>query len=114
MLSIREAGFVRDEDRLDNVLGWLGTASALSEYLATEPWQRGIRRTWSFRSSPERVWRAFSEPDEFIAWWGGTEQPQIRAGYEGWFTWPTEGRFAMRIDRVEPPSYLAWRWAIEA
>jgi uncharacterized protein YndB with AHSA1/START domain len=113
VLTIRESGFVRDADRLDNVLGWLGAATALSDHLATESWQRGIRRTWSFRSSPDRVWRAFSEPEEFTAWWGGTEPPEIREGYEGWFNFPTEGRFAMRIDRVEPPTYLSWRWAIE-
>ena len=112
-LTIREEGFVRDVDRRDNVLGWLGTVSGLSEHLAAEPWERGIRRTWSFRSSPERVWRAFGDSTEFIAWWGGTEQPEIRESYEGWFAWPTEGRFAMRIDRVEPPTYLAWRWSIQ-
>jgi uncharacterized protein YndB with AHSA1/START domain len=112
-LTIREEGFVRDADRLDNVLGWLGTVSALSEHLATEPWEHGIRRTWSFRSSPDRVWRAFSDPADFLAWWGGTEPPEIREGYEGWFAWPTEGRFAMRIDRVEPPTYLAWRWSMD-
>jgi uncharacterized protein YndB with AHSA1/START domain len=112
-LTIREEGFVREADRLDNVLGWFGTVAGLSEHLAKEPWERGIRRTWSFRSSPERVWRAFSDPAEFMAWWGGTERPEIRDAYEGWFSWPTEGRFAMRIDRVEPPAYLAWRWSIQ-
>ncbi|HET9344088.1 MAG TPA: SRPBCC domain-containing protein [Candidatus Limnocylindrales bacterium] len=112
LLTIREDGFVRDADRIDNVLGWFGTVAGLSEYLATEPWERGIRRTWSFRSSPERVWRAFSDPADFLQWWGGTEQPEIREGYEGWFVWPTEGRHAMRIDRVEPPTYLAWRWSM--
>jgi uncharacterized protein YndB with AHSA1/START domain len=113
LLTIREEGFVREADRLDNVLGWLGTVSGLSEHLADQPWERGIRRTWSFRSSPERVWRAFSDSHEFITWWGGQEIPEIREGYEGWFSWPTEGRFAMRIDRVEPPAYLAWRWSIQ-
>ena len=112
-LTIREEGFERAADRLDNVLGWLGTVSGLSEHLATESWERGIRRTWSFRSSADRVWRAFSDPGEFTAWWGGTERPEIREGYEGWFAWPTEGRFAMRIDSVEPPTYLAWRWSIQ-
>jgi uncharacterized protein YndB with AHSA1/START domain len=112
LLTIREEGFVRDADRLDNVLGWLGTVAGLLGYLAKEPWERGIRRTWSFRSSPDRVWRAFSDPAELSAWWGGTERPEIREGYEGWFAWPTEGRFAMRIDRVEPPTYLAWRWSM--
>lgn len=110
ILTIRETGFVRDEDRRLNVQGWLDTVGALGQHLASEPWQAGIRRTWSFRSAPERVWRAFGNATELSAWWGGTEPPEIREGYEGWFAWPTEGRFAMRIDRVEPPTYLAWRW----
>jgi uncharacterized protein YndB with AHSA1/START domain len=113
VLTIRESGFAEERDRRDNTLGWLGTVSGLSEYLATEPWQRGIRRTWAFTSSPDRVWRAFGDSAEFSAWWGGTETLEIREGYEGWFAWPTEGRFAMRIDRVEPPTYLSWRWAID-
>ena len=109
-LHLRETGFESPAARRGNVEGWLDELSELVELLADADWQHGIRRTWRFRSSPERVWQAFGDPTEFSAWWGGTEPIEIRPGYEGWFAWPTEGRFAMRIERVEPPIYLSWRW----
>jgi uncharacterized protein YndB with AHSA1/START domain len=109
-LRLRESGFADVASRRGNVDGWVQELGELSELLATEPWQRGISRTWTFRADPERVWRAFGDPDELRAWWGGTEPVEIRPGFEGWFAWPTEGRFAMRIERVEPPTYLSWRW----
>jgi uncharacterized protein YndB with AHSA1/START domain len=112
-LRLRETGFDSLEARRGNVEGWLDELGELVALLAREPWEGGIRRTWSFTSSPERVWTAFSDPADFIDWWGGTERPEIREGYEGWFAWPTEGRFAMRIERVEPPVYLSWRWSIQ-
>ena len=109
-LRLRETGFESIESRRGNVEGWISELGELLALLGREPWEQGIRRTWHFRSSPDRVWRAFSDEQAFNAWWGGTERIEIRPGFEGWFAWPTEGRFAMRIERVEPPTYLAWRW----
>jgi uncharacterized protein YndB with AHSA1/START domain len=112
-LRLRESGFVREDDRRTNVWGWLEGFAALARRLAQEPWQGGVSRTWALRSSRDRVWRAFADPAELAAWWGGTGVTEVRPGYEGWWVWPTEGRFAMRIEAVEPPAYLAWTWAPE-
>ena len=35
-------------------------------------------------------------------------------GDEVWVTWPERGRFAIRIDAMEPPNYLASSHTIEA
>ena len=35
------------------------------------------------------------------------------AGHVGWFVWEGMGRFGMRIDVVERPTYLAWTWTPE-
>jgi uncharacterized protein YndB with AHSA1/START domain len=109
-LHLRETGFAGPQSRRDNVEGWLSELGELVGHLAAQPWEQGIRRTWSLRSPLERVWRAFSDPAEFAAWWGSTELVEPREGFAGWFAWPREGRYAVRIDRVEPPTYLAWRW----
>lgn len=37
----------------------------------------------------------------------------MRAGLDGWFVWAEHGRFAVRIEAVEPIRYLAWRWTPE-
>jgi uncharacterized protein YndB with AHSA1/START domain len=111
-LRLRETGFASPDERAGNVEGWVSELGELLEHLADEPWQRGIQRTWSLRSSPDRVWRAFADPAELSVWWGGVGHLEIRPGFEGWWEWPSIGaRCAMRIDAVEAPRYLAWRWA---
>lgn len=113
VLRVRESGFEAPEDRAGNVHGWIGCFTRLLGHVADEPWQAGIARTDTFRASPDEVWRAFAEPARFAAWFGGQEPVEPREGAEGWFVWPSEGRFAMRYEIVEPPRYLAWRWATE-
>jgi uncharacterized protein YndB with AHSA1/START domain len=110
-LRVRESGFERPEDRRINAWGWLDAAGELAKRVADEPWQAGISRTYRLRSDPGRVWRAFADPVEFGAWWGGRELVALVPGTTGWWDWPGEGRFAVRIDAVEPPTYLSWTWS---
>jgi uncharacterized protein YndB with AHSA1/START domain len=111
-LFLRESGFETEGARWGNTEGWLSELSELAQHVASEPFEGGIRRTYALTSSPERVWRAFSEPAELAAWWSGSSSEiEIRAGFEGWWVWPSEGgRFAMRIETVEAPRYLCWSW----
>ena len=110
-LHLRESGFEREDSRWSNTEGWVTELAELAKHVAVEPFEAGIRRTYALTSPLDRVWRAFSEPAELGAWWAGTPDLEIRAGYEGWFVWPSEGgRFAMRFEAVEPPRYLCWTW----
>jgi uncharacterized protein YndB with AHSA1/START domain len=110
-LHLRESGFEREDSRWSNTEGWVTELAELARHVAVEPFEAGIRRTYALTSPLDRVWRAFSEPAELGAWWAGTPDLEIRAGYEGWFVWPSEGgRFAMRFEAVEPPRYLCWTW----
>jgi uncharacterized protein YndB with AHSA1/START domain len=109
-LHLRESGFTSPEGRAGNAVGWLSETAELVALLATEPWEAGIRRTYHFRSSRDRVWQAFADPDQFDAWWGAGDRTELRAGASGWWDWPTEGRYAYRIEVVEPPTYFAWSW----
>ena len=110
-LHLRESGFRSPDGRRGNVIGWLSETGELVAHLASEPWEAGIRRTYHLDAGVERVWAAFADPTEFAAWWGGTHPVELRAGALGWWEWPSEGgRFAVRVDVVEPPTYLAWTW----
>jgi uncharacterized protein YndB with AHSA1/START domain len=110
-LHLVESGFRTDAARVDSAKGWPNELAELAAHVAVEPWQAGIRRTYALRSPLERVWRAFSEPSELAAWWAGSDEIEMRPGFEGWWVWPGEGgRFAMRIEAVEAPHYLCWSW----
>ncbi|GAB3032416.1 SRPBCC domain-containing protein [Bowmanella dokdonensis] len=72
-----------------------------------------ISRQLEFNQSIEQVWQAISDPAKVSQWFGSRADYQLAEGSEGWFEWPEEvcsGRFAMRIERVEPNRFLAWRW----
>ena len=71
-----------------------------------------IERTLELKQSPEQVWRAITDPSELQQWFPDSAEIDLRAGGEGWFTW-TEGRFRIRVETVDPPRYLAWRWGWE-
>jgi uncharacterized protein YndB with AHSA1/START domain len=113
ILGLLETGFDATSSRDDNVHGWHGGFGSLASHVAGDAWEAGISRTYTFRSAPDVVWRAFVETDRFRAWFGGEEPIEMRAGFEGWFVWPSEGRFALRVEAVEPVRYLAWQWAVE-
>ena len=62
----------------------------------------------------ERVWRAITEPEELARWFPQKVEWELRAGHEGLFTWDGYGAYRIRVEAVEAPTYLAWRWANEA
>src|SRR5919198_1306791 len=112
-LHLRETGFVDEAARWRNTEGWLTELAQLAVHLASEAWEAGIRRRYTLTSAPDRVWRAFADPDGFRAWFGGDDPVPFQVGHEGWFAWPEQGRFAMVYERIEPTRYVAWRWVTE-
>jgi uncharacterized protein YndB with AHSA1/START domain len=112
-LRMRESG-LRTGRRLEmNTGGWFVELAELREHLAVEPWQKPIRRRLELRADRDRVWRALSDEDELRQWWGLRMPVVVEPGWEGWFDFPEYGRHAVRIEVVEPPRYLAWRWTAD-
>lgn len=72
-----------------------------------------IERTLDLRATPERVWRALTDAGELGAWFGASGSLDLRPGGDGFFEWTGDGRFAARVEAVDPPRHLAWRWARE-
>lgn len=73
-----------------------------------------IERTLELAVPPERVWRAISDADELARWFPNRAEWDLRPGGEGSFFWEGHGSFPIRIEAVDPPRYLAWRWGLEA
>ena len=109
-LHLRESGFRDPAGRAGNTAGWLHELGELVAVLGDEPWRRGVRKSWQLSASIERVWEAFADPEQFRQWWAGDEPPPLVEGHAGWWVWAGMGRFGMRIDVVERPTFLAWTW----
>lgn len=73
-----------------------------------------LEKTMQLSSSRERVWRAITEADEISAWFPESIQWEAQIGVSGWFGWENHGRYAVRIEALDPPRFIAWRWAREA
>jgi uncharacterized protein YndB with AHSA1/START domain len=73
-----------------------------------------IERSLELSAPPERVWRAISEPEELARWFPQRAEWDLRPGGEGSFFWEGHGSFPVRVEAVDPPRYLAWRWGREA
>lgn len=71
-----------------------------------------ITRVLEFDQAIERVWQAITDPKEVSLWFGSAAVFELAEGAVGYFEWEQEceGRFAMRIDTIQAPSYFAWRW----
>jgi uncharacterized protein YndB with AHSA1/START domain len=111
LLILRESGFAADGDRAENAFGWFDELADLRIHLARHPWEKGIRRRLELRASPSRVWAALTDSSELREWWGSVAGLEFEPGSQGWFDFTEYGRRAVRIEAVETPRYLAWRWA---
>ena len=73
-----------------------------------------IEKRVTLRASRSRVWRAITAPEEFGAWFGVKLEGPFTQGatVRGKITHPGYEHLTMemRIERVEPERYFAYRW----
>jgi uncharacterized protein YndB with AHSA1/START domain len=71
-----------------------------------------IEREVFIASPAERVWEVLTGADHLAVWFAydGAEL-DLRPGGAIAFTWAEHGRFLGRVERVEVPRVLAFRWA---
>ncbi|MFF4020573.1 SRPBCC domain-containing protein [Streptomyces sp. NPDC001843] len=72
-----------------------------------------IERGIVINASPERVWTVLTEP-AFLGRWFGSGEPvkiDLRPGGLLLFDHGVHGAIPARIERVEPPRVLSWRWS---
>ena len=73
-----------------------------------------IEKTVTLRAPRARVWRALTDADEFGAWFGVKLESPFAEGatVRGTITHPGYEHVTMeiRIERIEPERYFAYRW----
>jgi uncharacterized protein YndB with AHSA1/START domain len=73
-----------------------------------------IDRTIEIKASPERVWRALTNPAELSAWFQVKIEGEIAPGGEVWMTSVHEScagqRFRVRFVELTPPVRFVWEW----
>ena len=74
-----------------------------------------IEKTIDLRAPLSRVWKAISDSKEFGTWFQMAVDGPFEAGRTVGMTITTPGayqgrRFEIRIERVEPETYLSYRW----
>ncbi|MEV6015708.1 MULTISPECIES: SRPBCC domain-containing protein [unclassified Streptomyces] len=70
-----------------------------------------IERETLIEAPPEKVWPLVAVPGFWVA---DEADPRTEAGREGESTVvknPRYGEFPVRVEKVEPPTYVAYRWA---
>jgi len=75
--------------------------------------ERTIEKVLDFEASPDRVWKAITEPEELSKWFGHETELDLRPGGDGAMTWDNHGRYAVRVEEVDPPRRLVWSWVHE-
>jgi len=72
-----------------------------------------IERSVLINASPERVWTVLTEPAFLGRWFGdgGPVKIDLRPGGLLVFEHGVHGVIPARIETVEPPRVLAWRWS---
>ncbi len=73
-----------------------------------------VRRTVTIAASPQKVWAAVTQPELITQWFGQTaELDRIEVGAEGRFGFEGYGTFPVRIEEVDAPHAIAYRWGNE-
>ena len=73
-----------------------------------------VEKTLELAAAPERVWRSITEASELSRWFPDrVDGGDLVAEGDGGWVWEEHGRYAFRVEVMEPPTRLVWRWARE-
>jgi len=70
-----------------------------------------VRRTITIKASVATVWAAISEPEHLSRWFPQTALfDTVAQGATGSFTFEGHGTFPVRIEELDAPNLIAYRW----
>ena|ERR1700716_705207 len=61
----------------------------------------------------EMVWSVVTEPEHISGWFSDSADLELRPGGTAVLRWNDGGIFQGRVERVEPPHFFSFRWAVE-
>ena len=71
-----------------------------------------VRRTITIQAPINKVWTAITEAEHLAKWFPHSAVlGAVAVGSEGVFTWDDYGNFAVRVEEVDPPRVIAYRWS---
>ena len=59
----------------------------------------------------EVVWAVVTAPEHVGSWFSDSAEIDLRPGGKATLTWNEHGSFPLRIEKVDPPHSVAYRWA---
>ncbi|MBO0981820.1 SRPBCC family protein [Microbacterium sp. SD291] len=69
-----------------------------------------VRRTIRIAASVDKVWQAVTDPAHISRWFGQTVLDGAGVGATGTMTFPEYGSIPLRIDALDEPRLVAFRW----
>lgn len=71
-----------------------------------------VRRTITIAAPVERVWAAITEAEHIAKWFGqAATLDEVAVGATGVFSFEGYGDFPVRIEELDPPRTIAYRWS---
>ncbi|WP_344065242.1 SRPBCC domain-containing protein [Microbacterium pumilum] len=69
-----------------------------------------VRRTIRIAAPVEKVWSAVTEPEHISLWFGTAVFDGAGVGASGTLTFPDYGAVPLRIEAIEAPRMVSYRW----
>jgi len=75
-----------------------------------DPDRSPVVRTVEIRSTPERVFELFTDPEQLVRWWPDAARLEPRVGGRLELEFEGRGEVSGEITRYEPPHALGFTW----
>jgi uncharacterized protein YndB with AHSA1/START domain len=69
-----------------------------------------VEREILIDAPPEIVWSVITEPEHVGRWFSDSAAIDLRPGGELILTWDEHGAVYWRVERVDPPHFVSFRW----
>lgn len=73
-----------------------------------------VRRTIHIAAPVEKVWTAVTEPEHISTWFGRAEFTGSGVGASGTLTFPDNPPVPIRVEAMDPPRTVSYRWGNDA